>query len=150
MSELEALGIRIPSRDQVGVVAGYNLSGGTPARYVGSLVQRGMIAIPTPGKLQLTQVGVEQAAPAARALTNEDAQRRVLTRLNSGERKILEHLIAIYPHEATRPDVGTAVGYNLSGGTPARYVGKLTTLNLVEIPGPGLLRATDILFPEGA
>ena len=43
-----------------------------------------------------------------------------------------------------------AVNLNLSGGTGSTYVGKLTTLNFAEIPSPGTLRASDLLFPEGA
>jgi len=44
----------------------------------------------------------------------------------------------------------TATSTLLTGGTPARYVGKLTTLNFAEIPSPGTLRASYLFFPEGA
>jgi len=149
IAELNSLGIERTTRAQVGIVAEYNLSGGSPAGYVASLVGRGQVKIPAAGELALTDEGRAIASAEGAPLTLADLHRRALAKLSDGERRILEYLISIYPEQQSRADVGAAVGYNLSGGSPAGYVAKLTGLSFATIPAAGQLRAGDLLFPEG-
>lgn len=72
-----------------------------------------------------------------------------IARLGDGERRILEHLIGIYPEPISRVDLGAAVGYNLGGGRPAGYVGKLTSMGFADIPSNGMLVAGKLLYPAG-
>jgi hypothetical protein len=148
-AELEAFGISPASRAQVGIFAGYDLSGGTPGKYVGRLLAQQLAAVRGTGQLALTDAGRARARWPEAALTRAELHRRALDRLSDGERKILQHLLDIYPAAETRAEVGAAVGYNLSGGTPGKYVGKLVTLRFVDIPGTGQLKAGALLFPGG-
>lgn len=96
-----------------------------------------------------TGSGKTYAATKLAELMLEELHRRVFARLNDGEAKILRTLIAYHPEGIARAALGAETGYNLSGGTPAGYVGKLVTLDFATIPRPGELRANDLLFPEG-
>lgn len=149
LAELAAMGIERSSRAQAGAVAGLNLTGGSGSTYVGSLVNRGFIAIPGPGELQLTESGQGQAATVSAPMDLAELHRRAHAKLGGGEQRVLEHLLSIYPDATTRADAGAAVGLNLTGGSGSTYVGHLVGMGFVEIPRAGSLRAGHILFPEG-
>jgi hypothetical protein len=148
-AELAAIGVSPASRAQVGLMAGYDLAGGKPHRYAANLVSRRLLVIPDADLLQLTAVGAERAAPVTQPLTLQEVQRRVLGRLNDGERRILEYVIAIYPSSISLADLGTSVGYNLlAGGKPLGYVRRLVSLGFAVAPKSRTLRASDLLFPK--
>lgn len=149
IAELNALGIAEPSRKQVGMLAGYNLSSGSGAAHVAALREAGRVEIPSPGVLVLTDAGREIASSEGAPRRRKDLHDRVFAKLTDGERRILEHLITLYPESAARSDVGSAVFYNLSSGTGAAHVARLIALDFAEIPKPGLLRVSDLLFPKG-
>jgi hypothetical protein len=150
LAELEAIGVRQPTRVQVAILSNYaTLSGGTGASNVGRLSEKGLVSIPSPGVLELTDEGRHRANHSGAPTSRSELHERLLRRLDDGERRIMEHLINIWPDEAKRADVAAATNYaTLSGGTGASNVGKLASLGLVKIPRPGLLRASDLLFPE--
>jgi hypothetical protein len=54
----------------------------------------------------------------------------------------------MHPEARSRAEAGEAVGLNLTGGSGSTYVGKLSTLDFVVIPRPGMLQAGPLLFPE--
>jgi hypothetical protein len=150
LAELETIGVRPATRVQAAILANYaTLAGGTGAKKIGGLVERGLVAIPNAGLLDLTDDGRQQANSADAPRTRADLHKRLLDRLDDGERRIMKHLIDVYPDEAARDDVAAATNYaTLSGGTGAKNVGKLVNLGLVKIPRKGALIASELLFPE--
>lgn len=148
LAELKAFGIAPASRAQVGIIASYDLTGGTGSKHISKMIEDGLLSIPIPGALELTTEGERMAAPPPESLSLEDFHRAALSKLSPGEARILEYLISIYPEVQSRADVGTAVAYDLTGGTGSKHIAKLTTLGFVDIPRPGQLRAGELLYPE--
>jgi hypothetical protein len=150
LAELEDIGVRPATRVQVAILSNYStLAGGTGAKNVGTLVAAGLVAIAGAGLLELTDEGRARTNRSGESLSLSDLHDRLLRRLEDGERRIMKHLIEIWPSEAARDDVATATNYStLSGGTGAGYVGKLVNLGLVKIPRKGFIRASELLFPD--
>lgn len=150
MAELHALGVDAPTRTQLGLFAGYNLTGGTGAQHIADLNEKfGLVEIPTKGTVRLTDAGHAAADATGIPETLAELHERVLTKVSSGQRRIAEHLISIYPEPISRADLGAAVGYNLTGGTGAQHVADLVNLGAVTKPRDGRVVASDLLFPEG-
>jgi len=151
VAELASFGIKPADRPQVAFMAGYSsLSGGTGAAHVGALVEAGLLQVPAPGQVELTDIGEARATWPAGSISLGELHARALSKLDQGQRRILERLIEIYPESTTRADLAPAVGYSsLSGGTGAAHVGQLVTLRFAEVPRPGSVKAGSILFPKG-
>jgi len=148
LAELEVLGVSSPSRYQLGMVAGYNLTGGTGAQHVADLGKLGLLEVGD-GVVSITDAGRAAANVDDVPTTLAELHERVLRKLNAGQRKIAEHLIAIYPDAISRVELGEATDYNLTGGSGAQHVADLVTVGAAEIPSKGSVRASSLLFPEG-
>lgn len=149
LAELHAIGIERTTRQQLGMFAGYNLTGGSGAQHIADLVQLGLVEIPGQGSVQLTEAGHAAADATDVPQTLEELHQRALAKASSGQRRIAEHLISIYPEGISRADLGATVGYNLTGGSGAQHVADLVTLGVATIPRTGQVAASDLLFPEG-
>lgn len=78
----------------------------------------------------------------------DDLRRVVLGRLPEGERKVLQALIASYPSAVSRDDLEAKTGYKRA--TRDAYILRLRIRELVEVVGPGAVKAADDLFSEAA
>lgn len=139
------------TRPQAAFVAKYaTLSASSGGQAVGRLVDRGLLAIPATGRLLLTDAG-RRLASAPAITSREELHAIALEQLGSdGERRILSHLLEVYPDVVHRKDVAAATGFStLSASSGGQYVGKLVSLRFAEIPKTGYLTAGAILFPEG-
>ncbi len=65
--------------------------------------------------------------------------------LNSGERRLLEALLNMYPHPVTREELGEITGYTASGGTFGNYLGTLRRNDLVAVVEGGLVPNAETL-----
>jgi hypothetical protein len=148
LAELEAIGVEKPGRAQLGMFAGYNLTGGSGGQYIADLNTLGLLELPDKGAVRLTDAGRASAAPADPPGSLDELHDRMLAKLSDGQRKILEHLISIYPESISRADLGEATEYNLTGGSGGQYVADLVTLGAAKLPGKGAVVASAILFPE--
>jgi hypothetical protein len=148
LAELDALGVPAPTRHQLGMVAGYNLTGGTGAQHVADLGSKGYTES-SDGRVTLTDKGRAHADDAGVPTTLVELHERVLAKLPDGQRRIAEYLISIHPEAISRADLGRAVNYNLTGGTGAQHVADLVTVGAAKIPGAGRVVASDLLFPDG-
>lgn len=148
LAEFEVLGVETPTRHQLGMLAGYNLTGGSGAQHIADLASLGYVETGN-GIVQLTDQGrgIAQADAAPRTL--EELHERVLRKLSSGQRKIAEYLISIYPKAISRAELGEATGYNLTGGSGAQHVADLITVGAATKPSAGTVAASALLFPEG-
>lgn len=147
LAELELLGVEAASRHQLGMVAGYNLTGGSGAQHVADLGSMGLVEVGN-GVVKITDAGRDAASTEGVPSSLEELHERVLRKLSSGQRKIAEHLIAIYPEAISRADLGEATEYNLTGGSGAQHVADLVTVGAAKIPRQGAVVASDLLFPE--
>jgi hypothetical protein len=140
-----------PTRPSIGALSGYrSTSGGTFAANIAVLVDRGLAEIPMAGRVVLTEAG-HQAAPApAEIRTRAQLHDRWLALLSDAESRILAALIDSYPEPLSRPELGERTGYtSTSGGVFAANVAKLVEMRAAEIPRPGRVRASELLFPKG-
>lgn len=152
----EALGIEKPTKQQVGVVAGYKVGKGVGGHYgnsLGALRTRGLVSYPTPGIVVLTDEGRRLARDPELPGTAEALQEHVVGLLSETEGKILGVILKIYPSDVRREDVAAQTNYKpeaASGGHFANTLGRLRTLGLVSYPRPGFVKAAPMLFLEGA
>lgn len=142
-----AFGLAAPSANQVGFIAGYSPTGGTFKRYRGEARTRGLLTYPSDGRLALTEAGAELAQGPDAPPTVAALHDAVRANLDGPLVKLLDPLLEAYPETMTAEAVGEWAGYEASGGTFKRYRGQLKTLEILDYPGAGLLRAADWLFP---
>lgn len=148
LAELEVLGVASPSRAQLGMLSGYNLTGGSGGQHVADLAGAGHVETGN-GVVRLTESGRAIAVTEDTPTSLRELHQRVLAKLSSGQRRIAEHLISIYPESISRAALGEATGYNLTGGSGGQHVADLVTLGAAEIPVQGSVVASALLFPEG-
>lgn len=142
-----ALGHDRPTRAQLAFVAGYKPNTGTFNTYLGALSTSGLIEYPDRGRVALTAAG----AAAARAPGSRPGQEELVDRVNavlSGpQAKLLSVLLQAYPDVMPRDQLAEAAGYQPNTGTFNTYLGSLSTLDIVEYPQRGQVRASEWLFP---
>lgn len=129
------------TRDQITVLTGYKRS--SRDTYLQRLKQEG--AIEFRGDLILaTDHGVMILGPDFQPLPTGDELRRYwMDRLPEGEKKILNHLIGIYPNFCDRQTMDDATGYKRSSRDT--YLQRLRSRQLIEASGV-MVRASERLF----
>jgi len=128
-------------RDQLGVLTGYKRS--SRDSYIARLKERGFVT--TDGqRCQVTARG-GAAMPDAEPLPTGAALRTWwLERLPTGERAILEHLIASYPDPMARSTLDEQTEYKRSSRDS--YISRLAARELVQVLSHGSVRASETLF----
>jgi hypothetical protein len=136
---LEVLARRHPTkltRAQLGTLSGFTPSGGTFGTYFGTL-KRNALLVEQDGEVSITQDGFDYLGmdrPRKPQTTNE-----VLTMwrnaLRSGEWRMLDVLVGVYPRSLSRKALGDTAGYEVSGGTFGTYLGTLRRNGLVDVRG---------------
>ncbi len=156
---LEVLARGLPAkrtRAQLGTLSGFTPSGGTYGTYFGVLKRHGLVREEPDGSVSITEAGLEAVGGAAPApQTTEEVLETWRRALRSGEREMLDALVAVYPRSMSRDELGERTGFTASGGTFGTYLGVLRRNGLAEITGDGV-RAGEALFlnaghapPEG-
>lgn len=151
----EAMGVKTPSKQNVGFVAGYRVGkkvGGHYGNTLGALRANGLIDYPTPNVVELTIAGRKVAEAPDDMRTLADLQAAIFERLDGPERKVLQAIADAWPDALTKQEAGARAGYQVGekvGGHYGNVLGALRTLGLVEYPKPGKVAATELLFPEG-
>lgn len=131
-------------REQLTVLTGYKRS--SRDTYIQRLQAAGLIEV-RGGLVVATDAGVDALGADFEPLpTGEGLQRYWLDRLGGGEREILRLLIEADGEAVPRDDLGEAIGYKRSSRDT--YLRRLAARKLVEVVGPGEVRASPILFDE--
>jgi hypothetical protein len=152
---LDAIAMRHPessSRLQVGVLAGYSANSGNFKNLLGGLRTRGLIEYPRDGDVILTESGVELARDTVGRAPQDSASVIEMwsSRLEPAQSRVLAAVISAYPRSITRDDIGAATSYSPTSGNFKNLLGRLSSLGLVTYPSPGVVRASDDLFPTGS
>jgi hypothetical protein len=152
LAELEALGISQPEKAQLSLMAGYtNARSGGFSEPLGRLLQYGYASYPKPGIVQLTDDGRAHARPVDRPMTTADLHERLCQKLGGPEAKLLREIIAIYPEQISKEDLGAKLGYtNVRSGGFSEPVGRLRSLGIIQYPERNAVKAADWLFLEAA
>lgn len=129
------------TREHLTVLTGYKKS--TRDLYVQRLSRLELVA-PREGRIFATPAGMN-ALGVFEPLPTGDALREYwLEKLPEGEAVVLEAVVRAWPHAAARAALEQATGYKKS--TRDLYLQRLIRRELVEDAGPGLVRATSLLF----
>lgn len=148
----EAVGVDVPTKIQVGFIAGYRVGkkvGGTYGNVLGQLRSKGLIDYPRQGSVALTTEGRNLFNPLHIDPTEEALQAAIMERLDNPERRVLAGAIEVYPDSISKIDLGERAGYTVGGkvgGTYGNILGRLRSLGLIDYPQQGHVVATSTLF----
>lgn len=149
LATFESLGIMLPTREQV---AGFTVTPHTSGGYknnLGALRSAGFIDYPTPGTIRLTSSG-KAHSQADFTFTNSGELHQIwLNKLSPARARILGILIERYPGQITREALADGVDAPATSGGFKNNLGALRTLGLIDYPNPGMVAATETLFPPG-
>jgi uncharacterized small protein (DUF1192 family) len=130
------------TREQITVLTGYKRS--SRDTYIQRIASAGYVVI-GPVTIMPTAEGIFALGPDFEPLPTGDALRSYwLQRLSGGERTLLEILIHHYPDDVDRDAITDQAGYQRSSRDT--YIQRLSSRKLVEITGPGQVKASDKLF----
>lgn len=131
-------------REQLTVLTGYKRS--SRDTYIQRLQASGLIQVGSDG-IFATEAGMASLGLDFEPLPTGEALRQYwLDRLGGGEREILRLLIEADGEAVPRDDLGEAIGYKRSSRDT--YLQRLAARKLVEVVGPGEVRASPMLFEE--
>ena len=146
---LESIGVDSPEQPAVAFLAGYSYGGGAYNNPRGRLNVNGMVEYVSGNRIRLTDTGKRTAVYPEGIGTNEELHQAVLSRLPGPEQRLLTPLLKSYPSAMHNQTLADAAGYTAGAGAFNNPRGRLKTLGLIEYPQPGMVRAKDLLFPEG-
>jgi len=153
---LYGIGLVEPPRVQVALFSGYsNVRSAGFAKAMGHLKKKLLVEYPSSTSYRLTPAGIEaagcnhaSAGNGNNAVTNAAAQNRIKALLKPKAREIFDALSGGQTRE--RVAVAMLTGYtNERSAGFAKALSTLSSLQIVEYPGPKLVRLTDLAFPLG-
>ena len=134
------------TRQQVTIATGYKRA--TRDAYILRLKNRGFVD-QSGDRVVATSAGVSALGSAYEPLPTGDALRAlVLSRLPKGEKEVLEVLIEGYPNAVQRDHIEATTGYKRA--TRDAYILRLRVRELIDVVGPGEVRASHDLFSNAA
>jgi hypothetical protein len=138
------------TRSQLGALSGYTPSGGTFGNYYGRLKKFGLIKEDVVGAAQITEAGLDWFGPTRPQApgTTDELLNMWRSKLLAGERKMLDAVIARYPSQISRQELGEETGYESTGGTFGNYLGTLRRNALVTVDKESV-KASDAIFELG-
>lgn len=151
IAEFNQLGIERPTRQQVAWMCERSAKAGGYGNDLGHLSnQQEMIFYPEPGTVALTEKGTQQARAPQGAQSLEEFHRKVYSLLEPRFHEILTHLVNIYPDSISREDLAELCNRSPNAGGWGNDLGRLrNTLEMIEYPLQGKVRASELLFPSG-
>lgn len=141
----DAIGITNPSRAQVAAIAGWRVSSGHLKNVAGACRSGGLISYPAEGLLALTDAGHAAAPEPAGPGALLDRVRDVLT---GPQRQVIDVLLNHLGRPVARDEIARALGWEPTSGHLKNVVGSLRTLELVDYPAAGTVRAVSWLIQE--
>lgn len=143
-----AIGIDAPSVVGVAFVAGYSPTNSSFEKMRGALRSAGLVDYPSAGTMRLTPEGWKVTPRPTTPGTLAELHAKVLARLEPRHTRILQPVLDAFPDALSVEDLAAASGYSPTNSSFEKARGKLRSLGLFEYPRPGVVRATDVLFPE--
>lgn len=149
LATLESLGLRDVSKSNVAVFADQSPSSSGYTNNLGRLRSIGLIHYPQQGRVALTDEGRKLAQSDGTILSRGELHRAWFSKLANPKVRILERLIETYPDPIEKDKLAELAGQSPTSSGYTNNLGNLRSLGLVDYPQPGLVAATDLLFPEG-
>jgi uncharacterized protein len=146
----EEIGLAPVTRLQAAMVAGYHPRTKGFTNGLGALHTGGRVHYPTPGMVELTEVGRAEANPPASAGSAEQLQEMIFAQVGPARTEILRELLDVYPGSISREELAARVGKHERTKGFTNGLGSLRSLGLIDYPQPGFVEALPILVLEGA
>ena len=147
LAYMESLGVTQMLKTQLAFFADASPRSSAFQNNVSALHVAGLIQYPQPGWVRLTDAGGAEADPQNAPMTNQELCEMVLCKLPAPRRKILEHLIGIYPKAVTSEELAEAVGASVRSSAFQNNKSGLHVLGVVDYPERGMVAASVKLFP---
>jgi hypothetical protein len=151
-----AVGVRLPTKQQVGLIAGYRTGkkiGGNYSNVLGQLRGMELIDYPEEGHVALTEKGATMAEVIDIELSESALQAAIYAKLQEVERKVAKVMVGAYPESLDKREAGRMAGYSVGdkvGGNYSNVLGRLRSLGMIDYPTKGTVRATPVWFLEEA
>ena len=142
----ESLGCADAAREWVAFFCDTSPNSSTYEKDCGAMRTAGLIAYPTAGRLQLTDVGSAAAQPTP-AITLGDFHAKVERLLPPRRQKIARALIEVHPEPLSRAELAARCATSPDSSTFEKDLGGMRTAGLLEYPQQGYAKASDLLFP---
>ena len=150
LAAFAALGMAEVDRSVVAMFADQSPKSSAYSNNLGSLRSAGLVSYPAGGKVALTKEGADQADGINAPPTLATYQQTWMSKVSGPQRRILEELITVYPHDKPKEWIAEATGQSLKSSAFSNNLGFLrNSLGLIEYTKPGHVAATKRLFPEG-
>lgn len=140
---------RAPSKSNVAVFAGVSSTSGGYFNNLGRLRGLGLIDYPSGGTVALTNAGRSIARPSVSVESQADLLAAWVARIPAPQARVLEALAAIYPEAIAKDALAEQLGVSPTSGGYFNNLGALRSLGVIDYPSPGMVAATDLLFPDG-
>lgn len=144
-----SLGIDEPDKATVAALVGYHPNAKSYSNAIGGLRTSGYIEYPAGGRIRLTEQGSVIAEDKLAISTVDELHEVWFDKLGGVAKRILTPLLAAYPDPVEADVVAGNAGYHPNAKSFSNMKGRLRTLGLIDYPRPGMMAATNVLFPEG-
>lgn len=146
----ESIGVPSPDLGGVAFIAGTSTKSSAFINNRSRLRAGGHIAYPSSGRVSLTEAGRAITPPPELPPTNEALHDAIFQQLTPALGRLLRPLIDAYPNELALEDLAKQAGTSTSSSAFINNRSWLRARGLAEYPRTGAVRATELLFPEGA
>lgn len=144
---LHSIGVEEPAQPAVAFLAGYTYGAGSYNNARGKLHQAGLVEYRPEKKIALSDAGRDLANWPEVMASNIELHVRVLHKLGTPEKRLLQPLLDVYPNTLSNPELAAAAGYTHGAGSYNNARGKLRSLGLIEYHSGGTVGARALLFP---
>lgn len=149
LAQFEQLGLTMPHKSNVAVFADASPKSSGFQNNMGRLRTLNYVEYSGNGRVSLTDFGRALANPAQPIRTLADLHQAWYARLSRPQAKILEQVIAAYPHAVGKNELAERAGQSATSSGYQNNLGALRSLGLVDYPRAGYIVATTLLFPDG-
>lgn len=140
----KAAGFPTVERRRACIMAGYSPKASTFGVYISELTRDGLVEVPEPGRLALTESG-EQLSHAPDMTSSGAILDAAREQLSQAEIRLFNEIVADYPEWVTRHDLADRVGLSRTASTLGVYLSKIGSFDFIET-ARGQVRAEDWLF----
>lgn len=146
----ESVGVPAPDLGGVAFIAGTSTKSSAFDNNRSRLRSRGYIDYPSSGHVRLTEAGRRVTPPPVLPPTNVALHEAIFSKIAPALQRLLRALIDVYPGELSLAEFAKRAGTSTSSSAFDNNRSWLRARGLAEYPRSGFVRATSLLFPEGA
>jgi Mn-dependent DtxR family transcriptional regulator len=149
IAALNSFGVDAPAKHLVAAHAGVSPRSSGYTNNLGSMRSAGLIAYPAPGLVELTEEGRASARHAKTPPTLGDLHDAWFRIVTAPQARLLAELVEWHPTTVAKDELARRIEVSPKSSGYTNNLGALRSLGLLDYPSPGMVSATDLLFPKG-